>query len=75
MSAGFESFGKTLMILGGIILAVGIILHFGAKIPWLGRLPGDIHVEKGNFSFYFPIVTSILLSIVLTIILNLFGRR
>lgn len=75
MPAGFDSFGKTLMIFGVILFIVGLVLYFGAKIPWLGRLPGDIHVEKENFSFYFPVVTCILLSVILTVIFNLFGRR
>lgn len=75
MPAGFDSLGKTLMIFGAVLLVVGAVLHFGGKIPWLGRLPGDIHVEKENFSFYFPVVTSILLSIVLTVVINLFTRR
>ncbi len=75
MPAGFDSLGKTLMIFGAVLLIVGVVLHFGGKIPWLGRLPGDIHIEKENFSFYFPVVTSILLSIVLTVVINLFTRR
>ncbi len=75
MPAGFDSFGKTLMIFGAILFIVGLVLYFGAKIPWLGRLPGDIHVEKENFSFYFPVVTCIILSVILTVIFNLFGRR
>jgi hypothetical protein len=72
---GFDSFGKTLMIFGAVLLVVGAALYFGAKIPWLGRLPGDIHVEKGNFSFYFPVVTCIIISVILTVVFNLFGRR
>jgi hypothetical protein len=75
MPAGFDSFGKTLMIFGAVLFIVGLVLYFGAKVPWLGRLPGDIHVEKENFSFYFPVVTCILLSVILTVIFNLFGRR
>jgi uncharacterized membrane-anchored protein YitT (DUF2179 family) len=72
---GFDSLGKTLMFFGVAFLVVGAVVHFGGKFFSLGRLPGDIHWQKGNFSFYFPIVTSILISIVLTIILNLFTRR
>ncbi|SHI35902.1 DUF2905 domain-containing protein [Propionispora hippei] len=71
----FDSFGKTLIYLGIILVIVGIVLHFGGKFFSLGRLPGDIHWEKGNFSFHFPIVTSLILSILLTVILNLFTRR
>jgi hypothetical protein len=72
---GFDSFGKTLMIFGAVLLLVGAVLHFGGKISWLGKLPGDIHVEKENFSFYFPVVTCIVISIILTVVFNLFGRR
>ncbi|MDR3592933.1 MAG: DUF2905 domain-containing protein [Negativicutes bacterium] len=71
----FDSFGKTLMLFGVILLVVGALLHFGGKLTGLGRLPGDIHIERENFSFYFPVVTSILLSVILTILLNIFSRR
>lgn len=74
-NGGLESIGKMVMLFGAILLIVGAILHFGGKFISLGRLPGDIHFEKGNFSFYFPIATSILLSIIITIVLNLFNRR
>jgi hypothetical protein len=75
MLAEFDSFGKTLMLIGVILLVVGAALHFGGKFTGLGRLPGDIHIERENFSFYFPIVTSILLSVILTVVLNIFTRR
>ncbi|MBP2649542.1 MAG: hypothetical protein H6Q74_367 [Firmicutes bacterium] len=75
MFPGFDSFGKTLMLIGGIIFLAGILMHFSGKMPWLGKLPGDIHIERDSFGVYFPIATSILLSIVLTILLNLFDRR
>lgn len=75
MVSGFESLGKTIMFLGIILVVAGALLHFGGKFTGLGRLPGDIHIEKENFSFYFPLATSILLSIILTVILNIFTRR
>lgn len=75
MPGGFDSFGKMLMLLGLILLVAGAVFHFGGKFLSLGRLPGDIHIERSNFSFHFPIVTSIILSIVLTIILNLITRK
>lgn len=75
MPFGFDSFGKSLMAIGIILLVAGAIFHFGDKLLGLGRLPGDIRIEKEGFSFYFPIVTSILLSVIITIILNLIGRR
>lgn len=71
----YDSIGKTLMMFGIILLVIGAILHFGGKLSSLGRLPGDINFEKGNFSFHFPIVTSIIISIIATILLNLFTRR
>ncbi|HEV2122649.1 MAG TPA: DUF2905 domain-containing protein [Chloroflexota bacterium] len=66
--------GRTLIILGLVIAGLGLLFVLGGRIPWLGRLPGDIAVQRGNWSFYFPLATSILLSIVLTIVLNLFLR-
>ncbi|EGO61850.1 DUF2905 domain-containing protein [Acetonema longum] len=72
---GFDSWGKTLMLIGVLLLVTGAIMHFGGKWIPFGRMPGDFHWEKGNFSFHFPLVTSLLLSIILTILLNLFFRR
>ena len=63
--------GKTLVVVGLAIAALGLVMMLG--VP-LFRLPGDIRVQRGNFSFYFPIVTSIVLSIILTLLLNLFRR-
>jgi hypothetical protein len=67
--------GKLLIIVGGFILVVGVFLSLGLRIPYLGKLPGDISVNRGNVHFYFPIVTGLLLSLVLTILLNAFFRR
>ena len=67
--------GKLLIILGAFIVVVGLALTFGPRIPFLGRLPGDIAIDRGNVHFYFPIVTCLLLSVVLTLILGLFFRR
>jgi hypothetical protein len=67
--------GKTLILFGLILVAVGIILTLAGRIPFLGRLPGDIYVQKKNFTFYFPITTSILLSILLSALLYLISRR
>src|SRR5437868_3413450 len=66
--------GKLLIIVGLGIAAVGVLLWTGIGKGWLGRLPGDIHYTKGNFSFHFPIVTCLLLSAVLTLILWLFRK-
>lgn len=64
--------GLLLVILGGILLVAG---NFSGKVPWLGRLPGDIYVERDNWRLYVPLGTSVLISIVLTLIFALFGRR
>lgn len=69
-----SSMGKVLISMGIFISLIGLILMGLGKISHIGRLPGDIFYQKGNFTFYFPIVTSILLSIILTIMLNLFNR-
>ena len=66
--------GKFLVIAGLILAAVGALLWSGLGKGWLGRLPGDIHYNKGNFSFYFPIVTCLLFSALLTFILWLFRK-
>ena len=70
-----QTMGKFLIFTGIIIIIFGLILIFAPKIPYLGRLPGDIIIQRKNFTFYFPLVTCIILSLVLTIILNLIFRR
>ena len=69
-----ESFGKSLVFAGLALAIVGAFLWFGFGKGWLGRLPGDIHIERGGTGFYFPVVTCILISIVLTILFNIFRR-
>lgn len=66
--------GKILLLLGGIIFLLGLFLTLGSKLPWLGRLPGDIRIERQGFSCFIPIVTSILLSLLLTVLLNVIVR-
>ena len=66
--------GKTLIIIGIVLVVVGLILYSKLPIPWLGKLPGDIHIKRDNYQVYFPIVTSILLSILLTVIIKLFKK-
>jgi hypothetical protein len=67
--------GRLLVLLGGVSVLVGVLLLLGARVPWLGRLPGDVVVRRGPVTFYFPLVTSLVVSIVLTLLLNLFWRR
>jgi hypothetical protein len=70
--------GKLLIGFGIVMIIVGWILLLGGnvagKVPWLGRLPGDIRIERGNWSFYFPIVTCLVISAILTLIFALFRR-
>ena len=66
--------GKTLIILGIVLVVLGLFLNFSGKIPFLGKLPGDIYIKKDNFSFYFPITTCIIISIILSLIFGIFGK-
>jgi len=68
------SMGKMLIIFGVILIVIGLVFTYGPKIPWLGKLPGDISIKKDNFSFYFPITTSIIISIILTILFSIFRK-
>ncbi len=67
--------GRTLVIVGVVITVVGLVVMLAGRVPWIGRLPGDIHVQRGNWSFYFPLATSLLLSVILTLMFWLIGRR
>jgi len=71
--------GKMLLGFGAVMVLLGLDLlvagNLSGKVPWLGRLPGDIHIQRGNWSFYFPLATCLVLSIVLTLLFSLFGRR
>lgn len=71
--------GKMLLGFGAVMVLLGVVLlvagNLSGKVPWLGRLPGDIHIERGSWSFYFPLATCLVLSLVLTLLFSLFGRR
>jgi hypothetical protein len=66
--------GKLLIIIGSILLVIGLLLYFFNKFPFAGKLPGDIIIHKKNFTLYFPLATSILLSIIISLILYLISR-
>ena len=66
--------GRFLIVIGIVTTIVGFVLWSGFAPRWLGRLPGDIRIERGNFGFYFPIVTCIVISVILTLIFSLFRR-
>ena len=70
-----QSWGKYIIFIGVAVVIIGIVVYFlGDKLHWIGRLPGDIRVQRDNFRFYFPITTMILLSLLLTLIINLVKR-
>ena len=71
---GLGPLGKMLILLGVFIILIGLLLLIGEKIPWIGRLPGDIIIRKKNFTLYFPLATSILISIILTLLFALFRK-
>jgi hypothetical protein len=73
--SGVQDLGRMLVVLGVVIALVGVVLMLAGRIPGLGRLPGDISVQRGNWTFYFPLGTSIVLSLLLTLVLWLIGRR
>jgi hypothetical protein len=70
----FPSLGKLLIILGIVLVALGLLLTFAGKIPFLGKLPGDVRIEREHLSFYFPLGTCLLLSLLLSLLLWLFRR-
>ena len=74
---GLTSLGRTLLVLGAALAGLGLLLVVLGRFPGLriGRLPGDLRIERGNFTFYFPLATSIVVSVVLTLLFWLFGRR
>jgi hypothetical protein len=69
-----DEMGKLLIIAGIFLIVFGLIFTFWGRIPLLGKLPGDFSVQKGNATFFFPLVTSLLLSLILTIVLNVVFR-
>ncbi len=66
--------GKIFIFLGIVLILIGLAFMFGDKIPYLGKLPGDIYIKRERFSFFFPITTSIIISIILSILFSIFRR-
>jgi hypothetical protein len=66
--------GKTLIIVGIVLAITGVLVSFSDRLPWLGHLPGDIHIERERFSFHFPLTTCIIISIVISLVAYLFKR-
>jgi Zn-dependent protease with chaperone function len=67
--------GKLLIVAGAILVVLGVVFLFADRIPWLGRLPGDIVFKRGRTTVYVPLVTMLIVSLLLTLILNLFSRK
>lgn len=67
-------FGKTLIYLGILLVVIGLLLSVAGKMPWLGHLPGDIAIQRGRFTFYFPLTTCILISGIVSLVLYFFRR-
>jgi len=74
MNSDFSQAGKILLLFGGVLVLVGVVLLSFGKIPFPGKLPGDIIIQKKQFTFYFPIVTSLLLSLLISLLLYLFRK-
>jgi ribose/xylose/arabinose/galactoside ABC-type transport system permease subunit len=70
-----HDFGKIIILIGLLIVVLGIVLIVGNKIPFIGKLPGDIAIERRNYSFYIPVTTCIVISIIFSFILWLFSKR
>jgi len=71
----FEWFGKFMILFGILLIIFGFGFLFLPKIPFLGKIPGDIYIRKGNFHFYFPIATCLLISFILTILFSIFFKK
>lgn len=66
--------GKFLIIAGVVLIIAGLLIHFAPRLPWPGKLPGDIVIDRGNFKLFVPVTTSILLSIVISLILYIVNK-
>ncbi|MGH7828313.1 MAG: DUF2905 domain-containing protein [Candidatus Binatia bacterium] len=69
-----DALGKTLIFLGIGLVILGLIFVFGGKIPWLGYLPGDIYIQRERFTFYFPLMTSLVISVIISLVLYFLRR-
>ena len=67
-------FAKTLIYFGLLLVVVGVLLSMVGRLPWLGNLPGDISIQRGRFTFYFPITTCVLISLIVSLVLYFFRR-
>jgi hypothetical protein len=70
-----QELGRLILVMGLVLVLLGGLLLLSGRIPWLGKLPGDILIQRRNFTFYFPLATGILISLLLTLVFWLLGRR
>ncbi len=70
-----NDFAKTLIFFGIVLIGLGVLVAIFGKVPGIGKFPGDIYVRKGSFTFYFPFTTCLLLSLILTLVFTVFGRK
>ena len=71
-----EQFGRLFIVAGVLLLVIGLLFAFGSKLPFrLGRLPLDFHYQRDNFNFYFPLGTSLVISVILSLLFALLNRR
>ena len=70
-----SDFAKTLIFFGVILICMGVFAAIFSKVPMLGKLPGDIFLRRGTFTFYFPVTTCVILSLILTLAFTLFGKK
>ena len=69
-----EGMGKSIIVIGLLLIVIGVAIAFGPRIPFIGKLPGDIYIKKDNFTFYFPLGTSVLISVIITFVMYLFRK-
>ncbi|MBF8251366.1 MAG: hypothetical protein HW382_994 [Deltaproteobacteria bacterium] len=69
-----EGMGKSLIVIGLLLIVIGVAIAFGPRIPFIGKLPGDIYIKKDSFTFYFPLATSVLISVIITFVMYLFRK-
>jgi len=74
MLAGVEALGRTLTIMGVVLVALGLLIHLGPSIPYLGKLPGDIRIERPGFTVIVPVASCLLISVVVSAALHLFAK-
>ena len=70
-----NEFSKTLIFFGVVLITIGLAVALFGKIPGIGKLPGDIYIRKGTFTFYFPLTTCLILSLLLTLVFTIFGKK